>query len=273
MTFALVNYATFDASFSRSPGWRPTFKYYNKWLSLLTCVACLAFMFSLDWMSAIIVFCLSGLLWLYVFYKKPEVNWGTSGQANVYRAALKDALHLLKIQDHVKNYRPQILVLTGLPCVRPALVYMAGSITRATGLMICGHVMVVRMSEIINYIFNFRNDFSKTNKFRTNFRTDLEWWIIFEQILNCFKWNFKWSTKLQISVKLTAKYGTWLDVRQMPSQIFYDDTKSGDDVSCWISSFRIEKNRSFSGWVYYVNINTTRRPEVEVKFSISVLIS
>ncbi|OWA51104.1 Solute carrier family 12 member 2 [Hypsibius exemplaris] len=142
MTYAMVNYATFDASFSRSPGWRPTFKYYNMWLSLVTCIACLAFMFCVDYQSAIIVFVLAGVLWLYVFYKKPEVNWGTSGQANVYRTALKDALQLLKIQDHVKNYRPQILVLTGLPCVRPALVYMAGSITRATGLMICGHVMV-----------------------------------------------------------------------------------------------------------------------------------
>jgi hypothetical protein len=43
-------------------GWRPTFKYYNMWLSLITCIACLAFMFSLDWMSAIIVFCLAGVV-------------------------------------------------------------------------------------------------------------------------------------------------------------------------------------------------------------------
>ncbi|GAV06345.1 hypothetical protein RvY_16354 [Ramazzottius varieornatus] len=49
-------------------------------------------------------------------------------------------LHLLKIEDHVKNFRPQILLLSGLPCTRPALVYVANSITRGAGLLVCGHV-------------------------------------------------------------------------------------------------------------------------------------
>jgi Amino acid permease len=35
-------------------GWRPTFKYYNKWLSLATALACLIIMFCLDYKSAAI---------------------------------------------------------------------------------------------------------------------------------------------------------------------------------------------------------------------------
>ncbi|XP_055351604.1 solute carrier family 12 member 3-like isoform X2 [Paramacrobiotus metropolitanus] len=141
-TFALVNYATFDASFSQAPGWRPIFRYYNMWLSLATAIVCFGFMFALDWKSAIIALGAVGLVYLFVFYKKPQVNWGTSGQANIYRAALTDTYKLQKTPEHVKTYRPQILVLTGLPCVRPALVYMANAITRGTGLLVCGHVMV-----------------------------------------------------------------------------------------------------------------------------------
>lgn len=31
LTYALINLACFSGSFSKTPGWRPKFKYYNKW--------------------------------------------------------------------------------------------------------------------------------------------------------------------------------------------------------------------------------------------------
>ncbi|GAU95054.1 hypothetical protein RvY_06735 [Ramazzottius varieornatus] len=142
LTYTLVNYAVFDASFSNSPGWRPTFRYYNKWLSLATAIACFIIMFFLDWKSAVIAVGIIFLLWLYVYYKNPHVNWGTSVQANAYKKALSDMHALIKVEDHVKNWRPQILALTGMPYARPALTYLANGITRGTGLLICGHVLV-----------------------------------------------------------------------------------------------------------------------------------
>ena len=39
--------------------------------------------------------------------------------------------------------RPQILVLTGFPQDRPALVEFTSSITKNVSLMICGHVILV----------------------------------------------------------------------------------------------------------------------------------
>ncbi|XP_055357606.1 LOW QUALITY PROTEIN: solute carrier family 12 member 3-like [Paramacrobiotus metropolitanus] len=147
LTYALVNYATFDAAFSKSPGWRPTFRYYNKWLSLVTSIACIVIMFALDWMSAIIAIGVAVILWVFVYYRDPKVNWGTSGEANIYRRALTDALKLITVEDHVKNYRPQILLLCGLPCSRPALVHFANSITKGVGMLICGHVLVGKTLE------------------------------------------------------------------------------------------------------------------------------
>ncbi|XP_053405813.1 solute carrier family 12 member 1-like isoform X2 [Mercenaria mercenaria] len=69
-----------------------------------------------------------------------EVNWGSSTQANAYRDALKTTLKLINVDDHVKNYRPQILVLTGYPRNRANLVDFAASITKKQSLLICGHV-------------------------------------------------------------------------------------------------------------------------------------
>jgi Amino acid permease len=44
-TYVLVNYACFDASFVRSPGWRPEASYYNMWASLFGAALCVVVMF------------------------------------------------------------------------------------------------------------------------------------------------------------------------------------------------------------------------------------
>lgn len=51
----------------------------------------------------------------------------------------------MRVEDHVKNYRPQILVLTGFPGTRPTLVDFAYLITKNMSLLICGHIIDVNM--------------------------------------------------------------------------------------------------------------------------------
>ena len=78
-----------------------------------------------------------------------EVNWGSSTQAQTYRAALSSIQQLVHIEEHVKNYRPQILVLTGLPNTRPALVDFAYLICKNNSLMVCGNIVEVYQAFVI----------------------------------------------------------------------------------------------------------------------------
>ena len=71
------------------------------------------------------------------------MNWGSSTQAHSYKNALSGMIKLSNTEEHVKNYRPQFLVLTGNPAARPSLVDFANSITKGTSLMICGYVVPV----------------------------------------------------------------------------------------------------------------------------------
>ncbi|XP_031563639.1 solute carrier family 12 member 2-like, partial [Actinia tenebrosa] len=71
-----------------------------------------------------------------------QVNWGSSTQAYTYIRALRFAYRLARVEDHVKNFRPQCLVLTGAPSSRPNLTYIVSQMTRNVGLMICGQVKV-----------------------------------------------------------------------------------------------------------------------------------
>lgn len=73
-----------------------------------------------------------------------DVNWGASTQAQTYNTTLAAVQSLNNIDDHVKNYRPQILVLSGHPASRPALVDFANLVTKRLSLLMCGCVSPVR---------------------------------------------------------------------------------------------------------------------------------
>ncbi|XP_023294642.2 bumetanide-sensitive sodium-(potassium)-chloride cotransporter isoform X1 [Lucilia cuprina] len=139
--YMLINFSTFHASLAKPVGWRPTFKYYNMWLSLLGSILCVAVMFLISWATALITFSVVLALYLIVAYRKPDVNWGSTTQAQTYKNALLSVQQLNNVEEHVKNYRPQILVLSGLPNTRPVLVDFAYMLTKNLSLMVCGHVL------------------------------------------------------------------------------------------------------------------------------------
>uniref|UniRef100_A0A671X5D6 Solute carrier family 12 member 2 n=1 Tax=Sparus aurata TaxID=8175 RepID=A0A671X5D6_SPAAU len=135
-SYALINFSVFHASLANSPGWRPSFKYYNMWVSLAGAILCCVVMFVINWWAALVTLLIVLALYIYVSYKKPDVNWGSSTQALIYNQALTHCLNLTGVEDHVKNFRPQCLVLTGYPSSRPALLQLVHSFTKNVGLMI-----------------------------------------------------------------------------------------------------------------------------------------
>ncbi|TNN52172.1 Solute carrier family 12 member 3 [Liparis tanakae] len=162
-SYALINFSCFHASITNSPGttplmlhlpaaertgslrgcWAPAVldRFYSKWLSLLGSVICVVIMFLLTWWAALIAFGVVFILLGYTLYKKPAVNWGSSVQASSYNMALSQCVGLNRVEDHVKNYRPQCLVLTGPPSSRPALVDLVTCFTKDLSLMMCGNVV------------------------------------------------------------------------------------------------------------------------------------
>uniref|UniRef100_A0A4W6ESC0 Solute carrier family 12 member 3 n=1 Tax=Lates calcarifer TaxID=8187 RepID=A0A4W6ESC0_LATCA len=129
-SYSLINFSCFHASITNSPGWRPSFRFYSKWLSLLGAVCCVVIMFLLTWWAALIAFGVVFFLLGYTLYKK--------------------LVGLNNVEDHVKNYRPQCLVLTGPPSSRPALVDLVSCFTKSLSLMMCGNVIIVSTTQLFD---------------------------------------------------------------------------------------------------------------------------
>lgn len=52
-------------------GWRPAFKYYNMWISLVGAILCCIVMFVINWWAALLTYVIVLGLYIYVTYKKP----------------------------------------------------------------------------------------------------------------------------------------------------------------------------------------------------------
>ncbi|KAI6230123.1 Solute carrier family 12 member 1 [Aphelenchoides fujianensis] len=112
--YVVVNYAVFDASFARHPGWRPQFPFYSYKISLASACLSGAMMFVISMPSAIIICVMN---------------------------ALSSLQKLACSEIHVKNYRPQILLMSGNPASRVQLLDFAHSITKGDSLLLCAHVI------------------------------------------------------------------------------------------------------------------------------------
>ena len=53
------------------PGWRPAFRYYNRWVSLLGFMICLLVMFFIQWLMALACVLIVGTAFMYIKHVKP----------------------------------------------------------------------------------------------------------------------------------------------------------------------------------------------------------
>lgn len=90
------------------------------------------------------------------YMKFSDVNWGSSTQAQTYKTALMSTYRISNMGEHAKNYRPQILVLSGKPQSRPPLIDLANLITKHNSLLLCGDISpVIRPYKYRNvYLWN-----------------------------------------------------------------------------------------------------------------------
>ena len=139
--YALINFSVFHSSMTKSPGWRPSFKFYNPWLSLIGTGLAVGTMFAMEWRLALATIAIIAILYMLMLYLKPDATWGSSAEALKFNNALTNVQVLNEVGDHVKTYRPKILLLCGNPAHRQPLVDFANLLTKKLSLLVCVQVL------------------------------------------------------------------------------------------------------------------------------------
>ncbi|XP_025204420.1 bumetanide-sensitive sodium-(potassium)-chloride cotransporter-like isoform X3 [Melanaphis sacchari] len=144
--YAMLNLCTFHIAYFKPLGWRPTYKFYDKWLSLAAAIVCVLVMIFIDMKMSAIIICAICVLYRIAARKKRVINWGSSKQARHIKTFIKNVYKSNTIQYHVKNYLPNLIVFSGNPESRKKLVSLAHLITKNYGIQMCVNIEKISLT-------------------------------------------------------------------------------------------------------------------------------
>ncbi|UPX17910.1 uncharacterized protein EKO05_0008237 [Ascochyta rabiei] len=139
MTFLVTNLACFLLKVGSAPNFRPSFHFFNWQTAAVGTLVCGATMFFVDsfYASGCVVLLLA--VFILIHYTTPPKPWGDVSQGLIYHQVRKYLLRLR--QEHVKFWRPQILLMVNDPRRQYKLIQFCNSLKKG-GLFILGHVIV-----------------------------------------------------------------------------------------------------------------------------------
>ncbi|AEO63347.1 uncharacterized protein THITE_2108456 [Thermothielavioides terrestris NRRL 8126] len=139
MTFFVMNLACFLLKIGSAPNFRPGFKFFSWQTAFAGSILSAAAMFFIDETYATTAVSLLVFLFLLIHYLSPPKHWGDVSQNLIYHQVRK---YLLRLKpEHIKFWRPQIILLINNPRRQTRLIQFCNSLKKGA-LYILGHVIV-----------------------------------------------------------------------------------------------------------------------------------
>ncbi len=135
ISYGLLNYATWYEAHSESPSFRPRFRWFNKYLSLLGCLVCVGVIFALDVQYGLVAMAILAAIYQYVKSKERPARWADSGRSHAMQVIRRQLLTTLGEAEHHRDWRPNILAFTKDSERRLLLLRFAEWIGGTTGLI------------------------------------------------------------------------------------------------------------------------------------------
>jgi amino acid transporter len=142
ISYGLLNYATYYEANSKSPSFRPRFRWFDYRLSLLGGLACLGIMLAIDPASGAVATALLFALHQYLKRLELPLRWADSQQSHHMQEIRGHLISAGREVEHPRNWRPQVLALSVNPQRRERLVRFAHWMEGGSGI-----VTLVRLVE------------------------------------------------------------------------------------------------------------------------------
>lgn len=112
ISYGLINYATFYESRTASISFRPRFRWFSPWLSLVGFLLCSGAILAIDIQSGIMALCILMAVYQYLRQKKGPSRWADSRRAHYLQQAKQSLAAAAMEPGHDRDWRPVILAFT-----------------------------------------------------------------------------------------------------------------------------------------------------------------
>ena len=134
ISYGLLNYATYYEARSASPSFRPRFRYFNKWLSLVGALACLGTMLAVDLYAGIVAIAVLFAIFQYLKRTAGPSRWADSRRSYHLQLTREHLLAAADEPEHPRYWRPQILAFSNNPERRAQLLHFSSWIEGGSGI-------------------------------------------------------------------------------------------------------------------------------------------
>jgi amino acid transporter len=133
ISYGLLNYATYYEARTESPSFRPRFHWYDRRISLVGFITCLAVMLAIDPLAGIIALIVLFAIYQYLKRTAGPARWADSQRSYHFQQVREHLLAAAAEPEHPRDWRPQLLLFSENPHRRKQLFDFAGWIQRKSG--------------------------------------------------------------------------------------------------------------------------------------------